>query len=196
MARMILTCKNCSIEFEVTASRQRPYCSRACYGKSLIGKPSWNAGKKGYTNAGSFTKGHIGIKANLGKKLSPEVRQKMSIARKGTVPWVKGKKVPSMSGPNHYLWKGGITPESKKERSRFLKYMRKKVFERDSYTCTFCFTRGETLHVDHIKSWAEFPELRFQLENCRTLCRRCHFEITFGYPMPEESTWGLIFRSS
>jgi 5-methylcytosine-specific restriction endonuclease McrA len=30
------------------------------------------------------------------------------------------------------------------------------------------------LEADHIKPWAYFPSLRFELSNGRTLCRPCH----------------------
>ena len=48
------------------------------------------------------------------------------------------------------------------------------VFERDDYTCQFCFQRGGYLEADHIRPWAFFPELRHELSNGRTLCRACH----------------------
>ena len=51
---------------------------------------------------------------------------------------------------------------------------RKAVFERDNYTCQICRVRGKYLEADHIKPFAYFPELRFELTNGRTLCRKCH----------------------
>lgn len=59
------------------------------------------------------------------------------------------------------------------------KEWRKKVFERDNYTCVLCNARNGQgysvyLEADHIKPWAFFPELRFELSNGRTLCRKCH----------------------
>lgn len=64
--------------------------------------------------------------------------------------------------------------------NRFARYSveafewRKSVFKRDDYTCQMCFVRGKYLEADHIKPWAYFPELRFELTNGRTLCRPCH----------------------
>lgn len=57
---------------------------------------------------------------------------------------------------------------------------RKKVFERDNYTCQFCAIRGMYLEADHIKPWAFYPTLRFELSNGRTLCKQCHNKTKFG----------------
>lgn len=51
---------------------------------------------------------------------------------------------------------------------------RKKVFERDDYTCQHCKVKGGYLEADHIKPFAYFSELRFIVSNGRTLCRKCH----------------------
>ncbi len=51
---------------------------------------------------------------------------------------------------------------------------REAIFERDNYTCQVCSIRGTYLEADHIKPWAYFPELRYELTNGRTLCRPCH----------------------
>ena len=50
------------------------------------------------------------------------------------------------------------------------------------------------MQVDHIQTWAEYTELRFNMNNCRTLCIECHYKITFGKPMPKNvKTWGKNF---
>lgn len=58
--------------------------------------------------------------------------------------------------------------------SREAEEWRKAVFARDDYTCQFCGVRGTYLEADHIKPWAYFPDLRFELSNGRTLCKPCH----------------------
>lgn len=84
-------------------------------------------------------------------------------------------KPPLHIGVDNYNWKGGITPINTKIRAS-LAYVawRKKVFARDNYTCVACDIKGGKIHADHIKSFAYFPELRFELSNGRTLCIPCH----------------------
>jgi 5-methylcytosine-specific restriction endonuclease McrA len=72
-------------------------------------------------------------------------------------------------------WKGGTTALRKKLYFTLeYKNWRKSVFERDNYTCVGCKERGGKLTADHIKQWAYYPELRFDINNGRTLCIDCH----------------------
>ncbi len=62
-------------------------------------------------------------------------------------------------------------------RLRYSKKMedwRRAVFERDNYTCQKCEKRGCYLQAHHIKQFAYFPHLRFDLSNGLTLCKKCH----------------------
>ena len=108
---------------------------------------------------------------------------------------VKGSKNP-MYGRIRELsprWKGGIRSDYL-ERRRFHREIQKVVFERDNYTCQICGIRGIALQVDHIKPWAKYMELRFEIKNCRTLCFRCHYFITFGKPIAKNvKGWGHNF---
>ncbi len=116
-------------------------------------------------------------KNNLGKhwKLSKEIKNKLSEIHKRL-----GTKPPLLKGEDNGRWKGGITPINSLIRtSKEYKLWRKSVFERDNYTCIWCGAKngnGKTviLHADHIKPFAYYPELRFAIDNGRTLCRECH----------------------
>jgi hypothetical protein len=86
-------------------------------------------------------------------------------------------------GEKSHLWKGGLTDKNMLLRkSPEAKEWRKQVFKRDDYTCQHCGERGARLDADHIKPWALYPELRFELSNGRTLCRPCHLKTdTWGH---------------
>lgn len=108
--------------------------------------------------------------ARTGIKELEETRIKKSLALKGE------------RNPN---WQGGKEPINNRVR-KSLEYQlwRKKVLERDNFTCQNpkCKKRGGKLHADHIKPFALYPELRFVLENGRTLCIPCHHKTeTYGY---------------
>ncbi len=93
---------------------------------------------------------------------------------KGTIPWNKGLKgvQKSPSGANHWNWKGGIA----KNRHRGEKYIewRIKIFQRDNWTCCSCHLVGGKLNAHHIKSWKDYPKLRFDIDNGITCCEKCH----------------------
>lgn len=109
----------------------------------------------------------------LGRKISEDVRDKI---KKNNARYWLGKNRPDMSGAKNNNWQGGKTSENDKiRRSVEYKQWRIKVFERDNFTCLWCGdNRGGNLQADHIKPFAHFPELRFELSNGRTLCKECH----------------------
>lgn len=115
-----------------------------------------------------------GNKYNLGRKTSEETKKKMSEIHKkiGSGKWMRGRN----AGEKCKWWKGGVTPIYQKIRtSTEYKLWRKAVFERDGYACVWCGdnTSGN-LNADHIKPFAYYPELRFAIDNGRTLCVSCH----------------------
>lgn len=87
-------------------------------------------------------------------------------------------------GDRNWSWKGGVSPEHLKIRhSAKYRNWRKAVFKRDNYICVECKIKTSYIEADHIKPFATFPELRFELSNGRTLCKPCHFKTeTYGRP--------------
>lgn len=102
----------------------------------------------------------------FGKSRTPEEKRKISATRINT-------KV--AKGSNNPNWRGGISKPRKSEMATTAyKQWRLAVFTRDNYTCQGCGRRGGNLEADHIKPWAYFLELRYELDNGRTLCVSCH----------------------
>lgn len=101
---------------------------------------------------------------SIGRKLSDSHKEKLRIA--------SSKKIGELASN----WKGGITPINVRIRnSKEYKVWRLNVFERDNYTCIICgYNKGHILQADHIKPFAYYPELRFDVSNGRTLCKPCH----------------------
>ncbi len=83
-----------------------------------------------------------------------------------------------MLGEKNPLWKGGISPENNKIRGN-LKYQIwvKLVFKRDNYTCKKTSQYGGKLTAHHIKNFAQYPELRFDINNGITLSFESHKEF-------------------
>ncbi|KKR55640.1 MAG: Prophage LambdaBa02 protein [Candidatus Uhrbacteria bacterium GW2011_GWF2_40_263] len=127
--------------------------------------------KKGDNIGNKSALGHIPW--NKGKRMSEETKRKLSQSLRG-----------KLAGEKNPARRGGIQSKDRLERVRFQRTIQRGVFERDDYTCQMCGARGVDLQVDHIQSWSEYVELRFNMDNCRTLCAKCHYGITFGRPVP------------
>ena len=65
-------------------------------------------------------------------------------------------------------WRNYKDPDYKKWRSA--------VYRRDRYRCQWpgCCTHKTKVQAHHIRKWADFPSLRYALENGITLCEFHH----------------------
>lgn len=166
--KIIFVCSVCSLEWSDHKYKKgkRKFCSRSCSTKARSIGNTW---------------GRL-------RRITPEYRKLMRSIMKGKR---RPKIAESKRGSKNPNWRGGISPKNKRVRmSADFKEWRKKIFERDDYTCQDCGKRGGELHPDHIKQFAYFPELRFELSNGRTLCKKCHMKTpTWGfknYKLPTE----------
>lgn len=117
---------------------------------------------------------------NIGR--SPVTKGKKT----GKPAWNTGRKSPETSGPNNPAWKGTDS-----------KFYRKLVLNRDDYTCRVCgFREPEIMQVDHIKSKALFPEVKFDPNNMETLCPNCHARKTVRQLKDGISQMGRQLRAS
>jgi 5-methylcytosine-specific restriction endonuclease McrA len=78
------------------------------------------------------------------------------------------------SGSKNPYWKGGRDQSQSIRKTIAYAEWRKIVFKRDNYTCKICGVRGVKIHADHIKRFRDYPELRLEPDNGRTLCVPCH----------------------
>ena len=172
-------CQHCEKEFNLRPCliNKRKFCSHKCYWESLKGHAAWNKGVAGLI-------GKANPRYTMVDKECKECGSLFSVKnyRKETANFCS-------HGCASQFRDEGKTSLFKKIRKSFkYKQWRKSVFERDNYTCQDCGRRGGELNADHIKPFALFPELRFDLDNGRTLCIDCH---------KKTGTWGRcnIFRN-
>lgn len=183
-------CRVCSKEFlNGKGGITKKSCSVECANKVM------NRDLKGK----SFTKEHLNNlliarrrdvdrKPRLGMKNSLLMREKSSLSHRGKKFTIKHREnlrkshIGLLTGEKHPMWKGGITPINASIRnSSKYKAWRKQVFERDKWSCQGCGKHGGEINADHIKQFAYYPELRFEVSNGRTLCVRCHKKTdTYG----------------
>jgi Pyruvate/2-oxoacid:ferredoxin oxidoreductase delta subunit len=112
----------------------------------------------------------------LGAKHTAETRAKMSKIVSERTP----------RGDKHYAWKGGTKYKKQGDRStpEYRKW-RLAVFTRDCFTCQICtvYLGGGNLEAHHLKSYADYPELRYDVDNGITLCHYHHqYEV-------HDTTW-------
>jgi hypothetical protein len=152
-----LICPSCSNKFNLAdwqIKRNQKYCSRVCADKLKV-----------YKNL--FEKGHQDLVPFESRGHSEETKQKIKISLRKIVK----------RGENHPNWKNGERAERKKAMATFeYRDWRSAVFARDKYTCVCCNTTGIYIEADHIKPWCAYPELRYDINNGRTLCKPCHLK--------------------
>lgn len=172
-------CKTCGKDFQFYRSTLRgkdaSFCSRKCI--------------RNTANSGSFkSQGKLRdmiclvcsseFKSYVNKATTGKYCSKKCVVE-GTNP---ASHLKPMFGSSNPAWKGGVKSLNLKIRhSKEYRIWRAAVFLRDNYICQHCHSKNEQLQADHIKPFSLYPELRFSIDNGRTLCFSCHLKTP---------TWG------
>jgi len=162
----IISCKICKKKFYAKPSRNAKYCSRKCHHKGIE------------------TGGKISCKCKVCGKTYITFRSQIKRMRgsKYCSKKCQGNGITLFhSRENSHNWKGGLTAESKliRRSAKWIKW-RLAVFTRDNFTCQNCHKKGGYLEPHHLKQFAYYPKLRFEVSNGQTLCKECHQKTKTG----------------
>jgi len=129
-----------------------------------------------------------GIISNTGQKRTEETKRKISESNKGRRHTEEHKKKNSAANTGKHKdyknpnWRGGITPDNRRARNSIeFRLWRESVFARDNWTCQKTGIKGGKLHPHHIKNFAQYPELRFAIDNGITLSEKAHMQFHHKY---------------
>ena len=171
-------CETCGTLFHVKPSRERRcharFCSWKCF-STKVKKVCEICGKEYEVQRWN----------SRSKQCSKDCH---TIAQTRRIGFWTGKKRPNLKLPQHWkpgsghpYWKGGVSRLNNESRHSY-RYAAWKlsVLTRDRQ-CVWCGSARD-LHVDHIKPFSEFHELRFDVNNGRVLCKSCHRTTdTYGH---------------
>jgi len=207
MPKIKTICAECEIEYEHAPSRRLKFCSIVCsrqqptrrsHGKigsyvpcPICEKETWRSPSTTIRKCCSkkcaneyIHKFHADqMRKNLdiarrfvdySQRATPEWRAKMSQQIKQLF---RDGKLQPRKGSDSNFWKGGIASVQNLARhTPEYNEWRKAVYSRDHYTCQDCSTNKD-LHAHHVKTFSEYPALRYVVENGITVCQQCHSKI-------------------
>ena len=167
-----IKCEQCGEVFEVIPARLATarFCSLRCRSEWRTenfrgeGNPKWKGGPR------TKVCQHCGITfAWRGEPLSSFNKRKF--CSKACI--VAGQK--RLRGADHPRY--SVTARRRNRTGLKYESWQNAVLRRDHATCQKCGARGVELHAHHIKSWKDFPDLRFDVDNGMTVCAPCHWLI-------------------
>lgn len=198
----IISCKKCKKKFGVFPSRlgKRKYCSNKCSNADRIGfiqvGRNCKICKKVFTVNSQLRlndktcsqkcqeENRNQISHKRGKERAPKKCrrcQKKYVALKHhhglqlCKPCVFNRSSENRIGAKNPNWRGGSSSELELARKgRKYGWWKKRVHVKSNYTCQVCGISNVTLDADHVKPFAIYPELRYEVSNGRSVCRPCH----------------------
>jgi len=171
-----IACHQCQKPFEVVPARKKTakFCSYACRGAWR--RDNWKGENTSNWDSNAIRRkpcAYCGEEFESGKR-RPSVFAKVQFCSFECQMAGQYRR----TGSDHPGWKGGARRKTNR-RGPHASWVRK-VLSRDKATCQRCGVNGVEMHAHHIKSYAEHPELRFDVDNGVTLCFRCHWEEHYG----------------
>lgn len=195
--KIIVICDTCGNQIEKYESKigKNNFCNRNCYNKfhskNTIEITCETCGKKITKNKNSkdrfcSRKCYNDFHNIKNKERECPTCHKIFIAKSSENKYCswecynKDRHMPKKE--NHWNWKNGTSLINDNRDSFEYKNWRKSVYKRDNYKCVNCGSK-QKLNAHHIKSWKDYPELRYEVENGITLCEKCHIQYhkDFGY---------------
>lgn len=147
-------------------SREHYYLCNKCKEWMFEGWPIIQHGKYYYCPDCAYILGIINTEEYLRNHCGGHIAKYVGVNLKGQIEWWNGKPTPP--------W---LRPKKAQRTSPYYSAWRRSVFERDKFTCNLCGQIGGELNVPHIKSFSNYPDLRYDPENAITVCVSCHKQI-------------------
>jgi hypothetical protein len=154
-------------------------------------------GKKYFTIKSNFDRTkycsiHCKNKARIGTKISEKQKKLISKSCIGRLAWNKGKKqsietiekrVSKIRGKHRSDWSGLKNSTDRHIDMNSVKYKewRFKCLKRDNFTCQISGNKKDDKQVHHINNYADFPELRYEVDNGITMTKKIHIEFHKQY---------------
>lgn len=191
-------CKNCGKEL---SAYHCEYCVKCSHKKEL--NANWKGGNPHCIDCGAIVSSRDALRCKkclllfqvgtnhpmYNKKHSIETIKKISIN-------TKGKNL----GETSPHWNPNISNEERRNRRHIQENYnwRDEVYKRDNFTCQCCGdNKGRNLNAHHLEGYHWCKELRYEVNNGITICKKCHnkFHKQFGYLWNTTEQFYIFTRS-
>lgn len=183
---MVKLCKNCKLPIP-SKKRSHTFCGIRCAVRyrNKHDNPMKKAAARKKVSEASKRQGNVCM---MTEESRAKAIPKIAAALKGRVGYALGipkseetkeKLSKAMErrfvGSNNPNWKGGLSNRDWKS-ARYKRFL-KEVWNRAGGNCESCGVncpKNRKSNVHHVKSWEDFPDLRYKPSNGQLLCAKCH----------------------